>query len=78
MQIDDVNIGDDGEDSTNEEDEGETSSCLVEPFTDTEKEDSTLDDQEDRNGDEGGDGDSEDGGGEIFCLLIFISLKGWR
>jgi hypothetical protein len=46
--IDDVNIGDDGEDSTNEEDESrdeeeETSNCGGEPCTDTEKEYSWTD-----------------------------------
>jgi hypothetical protein len=74
--IDDVNIGDDGEDSTNEGDEEETSNCGGEPCTDTEKEDSTLDDEEESSGDEGGDGGGEDSGGEIFCLLTFISSGG--
>ena len=50
--IDDVNIGDDGKDSTNEEDEEETSNCGGEPCTDTEKEDSTLDDEQGLSGDE--------------------------
>ena len=51
--------------------------CSIHPsYTDTEKEDSTLDDEEESSGDEGGDGGSEDSGGEIFCLLTFISSGG--
>lgn len=48
--IDDVNIGDDGEDSTNEEESGneeeETANCGAEPCTPTEKEDSWTDEEE--------------------------------
>jgi hypothetical protein len=66
--VDDVNKGDDGEDSTNEENEEETSNCGGEPCTDTEKEDSTLDDEEESSGDEesASDEGADTGGDGMF------------
>lgn len=75
--IDDVNIGDDGEDSTSEEESGdeeeETANCGGEPCTPTEKEDSWTDEEEEEeesnnesSGDEEGAADEEaaDEGGD--------------
>jgi hypothetical protein len=63
--IDDVNIGDDGEDSSDEGDDSGDSGG-----------DDSGDSGGDDSGDSGGDTGGDEGGGETFCLLTFISSGG--
>jgi hypothetical protein len=68
--IDDVNIGDDGEDSTTEEEEDSGNEDNFESFDPAVKEMRVRKTRaEDGGGDEGG------GNGALFCVLTFVSTE---